>query len=204
VIASVIIILVVFFLYVLFTPITIEANNVSDGEKKAVFRIKIFPFGFVFPIGRAKTGKRKGGIKSAQKSVKTAKKSGLLSYLFFDLELTRQIAIEIIHFCVRLIRHPYKYYLRLSLRGGLKEPHLTGQLYGAICAASPILPESMRVSYEPDFIEDSIRANYHVGFKFYLAAVFFELFRMIFRLPLIKIIRMIWEYRKENQYAYQN
>jgi hypothetical protein len=204
VIASAIIILVIFFLYALFTPITIEASNVPAGEKKTVIRIKIFPFGFVVPNSRTKIGKRKRGIKSARKSGKTVKKSGLLSYIFFNLELTRHIAVELIHFCNSLIRCPHKYYLQLSLSGGLKEPHLTGQLYGIICAASPILPESIRISYDPDFIDDSIRANYRIGLKFYLAAVFFELFRILFRLPLIKIIGMIWEYRKENQYAYQN
>lgn len=203
-IASVIITLVIFFLYALFTPITIEASNISSGEKKTVIRFKIFPFDFVVPSGRAKTGKRKGEIKSAQKSEKTGKKSGLFSYIFFDLELTRQIAVEMIRFCYRLIRCPYKYYLQLSLRGGFTEPHLTGQLYGIICAVGPILPESIRISYAPDFIDDSIRATYHFGLKFYLAAVFIELFRLLFRLPLIRIVRKIWEYRKENQYAYQN
>lgn len=198
------IILIIILFYILITPITFEATNVSNGKKKAIVRIKIFPFGFMVLNGKAKTIEKKGSSKPVQKSLKSKKSRGLFSSLFSDLELIKKISIEMIRFGHRLISCPYKYYLELSLKGGLEEPHLTGQLYGVICAVSPILPESIRINYDPDFIDESIRAEYHVGVKFYLAAMFYELLRMFLRLPLIKIVKMIWEYRKENQHAYQN
>lgn len=203
-IAIVFVIPIIILFYVLFTPIAFEAGNELGGEQITIIRFKIFPFGFIRLGGREKAEKKKGDDKPAKKTGKKSKNGGLFSYLFTDFEMIKQIATELIRFCFRILGCPYEHHFRLSLTGGLKEPHLTGQLFGAICAVNPILPKSIRLEFEPDFADEILRANYQIGLKFYLAAVFYELFRLLFRLPLIKIAKMIWSRRKGNHYAYQN
>ncbi|GEM_PF-2887666 len=203
-ITSALIIILVVLLYILFTPITIEVGNDIDAEKKTLFRIRIFPFGFFYWNGKRKAQRIKSFKRAAAGKPKKNISKALFEFLFLDWTIIEKITIDIIWFCCRLIRCFHDKYVYLSLTGGLREPHLTGQMYSVICAIYPILPESIRLTFKPDFSDDSIHARYHIEFTFFLSAVLIELFRLLFRLPLIKMAKMIWKFRKENQHAYQN
>lgn len=189
-------------LYLLFSPITFEVKNGKGQGGGPLLRARIFPFGFVEFGGKVKPSKREKIPVSKPKTIK--KNIDLFLYILADTQLLKKVIIEVIRFGYRILKVPGKYSVRLSLAGGLAEPHLTGQLFGVICAIESVLPDSVDIRYDPDFTHDTIKAEFQIEIKICLATAIFELIRFILNLPLIRIAKFIWGYRKESQYAYQN
>jgi hypothetical protein len=202
---TIIIAIVIFlFAYVLFTPISFEIyNNGSAGEKPKA-RIRIFPFPFIVLSSDAKSGKKAVLTKEPKIKPKRTNKGNLIGYLLSNWDLLEIIIINFFRLLIGLIKCPDRYFFNIDLYGGLSQPHLTGQLYGALCAITPILPESANIRYYPDFSDESIRADFRINITIHLAAILSEIIKFLCRLPVMRIAKLVWMYRKDGNYAYQN
>jgi hypothetical protein len=200
--AILIAIVFILFAYLLFTPISFEILKTASAGDKPKARIRIFPFMVV--SSDTKSEKKAVLSKELKVKPKQTNKGNLIWYLLSDWDLLEIIIINFIRLLVGLIKSPDRYNFSLDLYGGLSQPHLTGQLFGALCSISPILSESVNIRYHPDFSEESIRAGFSINIRIHLAAILSEIIKFLFRLPVMRITKLVWMYRKDNNYAYQN
>jgi hypothetical protein len=202
----IIIIAIVIFLFVslLFVPITFEIYQTGSTGEKPKARIRIFPFHFINLNTGVKSDKKVLSSIEPKIRHKEANSGNILRYLLSDWDLLEVIVVNSIRLLIGLINCPDRYFFRMNLYGGLSQPHLTGQLYGMICAITPALPESINIIYQPDFSEESIRTDFNLNIKIHMAAILSEIIKFLFRLPAIRIIKLVWTYRKDSNYAYQN
>lgn len=191
--------------YVLFVPILFRIQFVYDGNLNKNLGFRVFPFAEFKLAFKRKTTKSISQNHYFQ--TLPAKKRKLTSFIHFimaDIDLFKKLLFESIRFFWRLTRVPEQRQLQLSLAGGLDSPHLTGQIYGLVCAAQAVLPESISIDYKPDFLGERLIGDIALGCKFRLAAFIKEIIIFIIKLPKIRLIKLAVKFRKEGKYADQN
>jgi hypothetical protein len=187
--------------YILYAPISFETRGSSQATQKPISRIRIFPF-FRFTLKSGNVSEPKKPKPGKIKSDKP-KNNGLFKHLLSDWDILLSLIFNSLRLISGLFRSPDKVVFDIELSGGFEQPHLTGEIFGIICAVKPVLPNFIKIDYQPDFSgESSIIINYDISLTIHLAAIFGELCKFIFRLPISSILRNIWNYRKESQYAY--
>jgi hypothetical protein len=192
-------------IYPMFAPISISVSFDSEKGSTPKVALRLYPFAPIRFGGKTKSWRFSKPQGESNKIIeRSSKKLNLFLFLLSDIDLIKTMANEIIRFVIRLVKCPDRYALDLSLQGGFDQPHLTGQIYGAVCAIRPILPESIRVNYDPDYSDDQLKVRLYLVMTIHFAAIVKEFVLFIFRLPVLRIIKAAWRYRKENQYAYQN
>ncbi len=184
--------LVLIMAYLLFTPISIRLDIKIDESVAAVPELRIFPFKYrirVKPSGEEHIEPEK------EKRIGKAKEKGRLDFSRLnraDMTIIFKTLVEILRFFGRTIKAP-QYFLKAEIAGGASEPDITGELYGAYQALRFALPGAVSVSYSPDFTAEKFSGRVEIGLAFRISRILRETLVFIFRLPVIKLIKL---YRK--------
>ena len=179
--------------YVLFMPITVYANFQIDNMTTTISGIKVFPFEYRFEPGKPGISVKKIPKIKKQKPLKPEKPKAKLEYSKFtrdDLNTILNVFSNVIRLIGRLIKAPDQYFLHAALAGGLSEPDLTGQFFGAVQSIRPVLPNSVTISYNPDFLAEKINGKVNCGVVFRIFRLLLEIVIFILRLPLIKLYKL--------------
>lgn len=183
--------------YLLFVPITLRIDILIDKKVSAISEINVFPFKYKF-IRKKKAEElfaepESEKVEKAEKKEKKAKKGLSLSALNrSDIVIIFELVTEALKYLGRLVKAPH-YFLRAEIAGGAAEPDLTGEIYGAYEAIRFILPQSVTFSYRPDFLADKFNGKVEIGLMVRIIKLLKETLVFIFRLPIIKLIKL---YRK--------
>lgn len=197
-------VIVLILAYILFIPVKVDVNMLIDKKMSAVTGIKAFPFEYKFAPGKAfsrdqKPPKDKKTVSPVRPGAEIKKRRIDSSKLTtVDIGLLFGIVSEFFGFLGRLFKAPDRYFVRAELSGGLSEPDITGELYGAYQAIMAIMPGSIKVDYRPDFISGNISGTVKVGFVVRLINVLKEFVVLIFRLPIIRIIKLYRKIKAKN------
>ncbi len=184
--------LIIILSYLLFTPVSIRLAIKFDESVAAVPELRIFPF--KYKIRKTPSGEEPEEP-TKEKRVKTAKVKGGLDFSRLnraDMSIIFKLLMEILRYLGRSVKAP-KYFLKAEIAGGAAEPDVTGELYGAYQALRYVLPSAVSVSYSPDFTAEKFSGRVEVGLAFRLSRILRETLVFVFRLPIIKLIRL---YRK--------
>jgi len=187
--------LIVFTFYLLITPIIISLKY-NTSNKKNIAQIKFFPFKYRFIL---KKDKKKPGIKiffGFKRLKKPAKKFPFWKFLTEEYETAASIIVDLFNFVRRACKSPDRYYLDVSLKGGLGPPDLTGQLFGAVESLKPMLGESLAIKYKPDYMSETIQGDIIADIKLRFYKLLKEMLIFIWKLPKLKLIKIIRLYRK--------
>jgi len=185
--------------YILFIPVKVYVNLRIDEKVSAISGIKAFPFELHFISGKseAKQAKPEEAGKIEPSSLKTPekkeKKIQLSKLTTVDIGVLLGVVSEFFKFLGRLFKAPDRYFIQAEISGGLSEPNATGELYGAYHVVKAILPGSVMVDYQPDFLSEKIKGTVNFGFVIRLFNVLKEIAVLIFRLPVVRLIKL---YRK--------
>jgi hypothetical protein len=189
------------FIYILFMPITLRLNIMID-EKISIFSaVKIFPLEHRFVTGKPKKEKRTKEPKTTENVLAIAaeipktmpeKKFKLSRLTRTDLAVIFGVFAEALKLIGRLCKAP-QYYLKANIAGGAEYPDVTGELYGAYHAIRPVLPNSISIVYNPDFAAEKFSGTVEVGLVIRIFRLIWETLFFIFRLPIIRLIKL---YRK--------
>ncbi len=188
-------VVLLFTLYLLITPIILSLKyNTSD--KQSIAQIKLFPFKYKFVL---KKDKKKPGVKKIfgfKRLKKPVKKFPFWKFLTEEYETAASIIVDLFHFVRRACKSPDRYYIDVSLKGGLGPPDLTGQLFGAVESLKPMLGESIALKYQPDYLSDTIQGDILAGVKLRFYKLLKEMLIFIWKLPKLKLIKIIRQFRK--------
>lgn len=85
----------------------------------------------------------------------------------------------------------------ITLFGGFTEPHLTGYLYGSLCAIQPMLRKSIDVCYQPDFEGRSFGGEVRGRLTVHIYSVLRETLVFLWGLPKMKLLKTYFKLKKE-------
>jgi hypothetical protein len=184
-------------IYLLFMPIRFHLNVNFDKKVTATPALAIFPFEHKFIRKKGKKpGKPPGPAKAMKPKAEKAKKKLNLSRLGgADLPIVAKLISEVLNFAGRIIRAP-QCSLKADLAGGTPEPDLTGEIYGAYQAIRFALPQSVSLSYRPDFTVEKFTGTVELGLAVRIIKLIKETLVLFFRLPIIKLIKIYRKLRK--------
>jgi hypothetical protein len=188
-------IIFVFISYLFFMPIKFRIKIRLDKKVSAVSEVRIFPFEHKFI--RDKLEKVEKPPKAGKKlGVRKPKKKLNLSRLGVnDIAILKKVISESLKFAGRVIEAPH-YSLKADIAGGACEPDLTGEIYGAYQAIRFALPESISISYRPNFAAEKFSGTVELGLAIRAIKLLTETLILIFRLPIIKLIKLYRKLRK--------
>ena len=166
-------IFILFFSYVLIVPVIISFS--LNSSLSSDLRIKIFPFDFRI---------EKGGKKSKRRKI------DFVALLFNEFKVVKHILYFCSRFAKSLMRYEY-HYVNVSLRGGFGSPDITGIVSGAIQTVQPALGEKITIVYYPDMMAQSINLNLNAQTKVRIYSILLQALPLIFRLPMLRIIRIL-------------
>ncbi len=164
--------------YILLIPVVITFS--LDSSLSRNLRIEIFPF--------------KLRIEKLRKTVELKK----IDFAF--LLLSEYAAVkQILYFCFRFIKTltvSKHHYIYMSLKGGFGSPDITGVVLGAIETVRPAFGKNTRIVYYPDMISPSINVKLNAQSKICIYYLLLETLPLIFRLPVLKIVRIFIKIKK--------
>lgn len=178
--------------YLLFTPLRIQIDFRFGEKFSAGSTIAMFPFRYRIAMGKGEKPKR-AKKETAEKPAVARKRFDYSRIDANDRKLLFKILGETFKFLGRLIKAPDSYFVRADLSGGAAEPDTTGMLFGAYQAVTPILPRSVTVAYNPDFLAERLEGTVECGLAVRIITVLMEMARFVFRLPKVKLYKL---YRK--------
>ena len=120
-----------------------------------------------------------------------------LATLTRERETIGQTVATLAGFARKLALSADRYYIEMNLSGGLGAPDLTGQFYGLVQACRTIPSDSLSLYFHPNFIENELRGTIIAGTVFRINKILFQLMVFVWRLPIIKLIKLYRNYRKE-------
>jgi hypothetical protein len=113
-----------------------------------------------------------------------------------EFKLLQNITVNLLKLLKGILKSPDQYYLKVSMAGGLGPPDLTGQLYGTILSAQPVLGRSVSLAYRPDFLGDKMRGEVVAGAKVRACRLLSEILVFVWRLPKIRTLRLYLQLKK--------
>jgi hypothetical protein len=185
-------------LYALFIPISVQFNLIIEEKTLALLSVRAFPFKRQLYPGSPQLEKEEKSKPSHEKKPKKEtpvgrkKKFDLTLLTRSDIRILLRVAGEAFKLMGRLFKAP-DYYLVANLAGGVEEPDITGQIYGAYHAIRPNLPAAVKINYAPDYLAGRVNGNISCGIVVTVFGIIKEIVIFIFRLPKIKLIKL---YRK--------
>jgi hypothetical protein len=120
-----------------------------------------------------------------------------LSTLTRERETIGQIVTTSAGFAKKLVLSTDRYYIEMNLSGGLASPDLTGRFYGLVQAFRTIPSDSLSLHFRPNFMENELRGTIIAGTAFRIYKILLQLVIFVWRLPIIKLIKLYRNYRKE-------
>jgi hypothetical protein len=185
-------------LYLLFVPVYFQIGY--NIEKRAVETgfIKMYPF--TYRIGRnpkrSKTLFRHGVQKGKKEKNKIAAMIHFFRLLQNELETWRHVGLNAVRFIRRIIVSSDCRF-NISLFGGFTEPHLTGYLYGSLCAIQPALHKSIDICYQPNFEGESFGGEVRGRLTVHIYSILRETLVFLWGLPKMKLLKTYFKQKKE-------
>ena len=168
-------ILLLIVVYILLVPFIISFS--VDSSLSRDLRIKFFPFDIRIDKKRRKTAKKKGKIDFEQ--------------LLFDEFKTVNQVITIFWKFIKALFKSKHHYLNISLQGGFGSPDITGVVLGTIEAVKPAFGNRVTIVYYPDMMAQSVSGNLNAQTAVRVYSVLAEALPLIFRLPMIEIVKIL-------------
>lgn len=193
---------ILLFSYLLFMPISISLDIYRYEQTSAVSAIGMFPFKLtVLPRKKKPPKAEKKKPRPAKPKPKPAKAGGKFQFEIArvsaeDLDTLFDVLGVSLRFLGRLLKTPERGSVRVYLLGGAPQPDLTGQLYGAVQAIAPVLPQSVSILYYPDFVAGKFTGNFSLRMAVRIFTIVKETMIFVFELPILRIIRLYRKYRK--------
>ena len=189
-------------IYLLCVPVYFEIGYDIEQREFETCSFRLYPFSYRI---KPKIGPdKKSDRQSDQGKQKTTKMKNIgirfLQLIRDDLRTLRQVASNSIKFIQGIVISP-DYYLNVNLAGGFKEPHITGCFYGSVCAIQPILGNSIRFFYTPDFTKGSLNGKIRGRLAVRLYSIIREVLIFFWRLPKLKLLRIYFKSRKGGKYG---
>jgi hypothetical protein len=175
--------LVLIMFYVFANPVILSLHY-DTGKKHTMARITFFPFDVKSRLGNKK------------KPSSRFKRELVIHFLKNEMDTVMIIIKELVNLFRKTVISPDKYYLNIHLRGGLGPPDLTGEVYGAIELLRPIFDKSVIILYQPDFTMDTFHGTVDASLKFRIIHILKELFLCAWKLPKLKLIKIIYKVKK--------
>ena len=181
-IAILVLILIVTYLFIV--PVNISFS--LDRSFSVTTKIQFFPFKF--------------RITRAKKEVERTTEIDLIRLLIDNYKIIHQVFIFFLTFTKSLFKKKY-HYLEINLQGGLGSPDVTGIVMGIIEAVKPAFGNRISIVCFPDMMVQSITGNFSVQAVVRVYSVFTGALPLIFKLPLLKIIKIFIEIKKGEYYV---
>jgi hypothetical protein len=181
----------IIFLYILITPMSLSLSY-ETRYRRIITSIK-------FPLFHFKkvSDKEKKKPKGRKKETKTRITFQLLRQLLRDeFDTVSTVLAECAKFCGYLLKSPDRYHVNISLKGSPGPPDLAGAVYGAVELLRPVLGKSFTIQYQPDFTAESIEGNVSVGLEVRAIKIVKEIWICFWKLPKVKLIKIIRILRK--------
>ncbi len=183
-------------LYLLFVPVYFQIGyNIEKRSFETGF-IRMYPF--TYRIGRkgkrSKAWFRRGDQKGKKEKNKIAATIHFFRLLQNELGTWRHVGLNAVSLIRRIIVSSDCRF-NITLFGGFTEPHLTGYLYGSLCAIQPMLRKSIDVCYQPDFEGRSFEVRGRLTVHIY--SVLRETLVFLWGLPKMKLLKTYFKLKKE-------
>ena len=172
-----ILILIVTYLFI----VPVKISFCLDSSLSVTAKIQFFPF--------------KIRITGAKKKIERTNKIDLIRLLIDNFKIIRQVFIFFLTFIKSMFKKKY-HYLQISLQGGLGSPDVTGIVVGIIEAVKPILGNRISFVCFPDMMAQSVTGNFSVQAVVRVYSVFTGSLSLLFKLPLLKIIKIFIKIQK--------
>jgi len=189
-------------IYLLCVPVYFEIGYDIEQRELESCSFKLYPFSYrIRPESRRDKRSAKQSDQKEQKTTKM-KKIGIrfVQLIRDDLRTLRQVASNSVKFIHGIVISP-DYYLNVSLTGSFKEPHITGWFYGSVCAIQPMLGNSIRLFYAPDFTKESLNGKVRGHLAVRLYSIIREVLMFLWRLPKLRLLRIYLKSRKGGKYG---
>ena len=170
----------------LWAPVTVRSS--SDGRKRIT---ELRYLGMRFKI---KGGKRPKKRKKKRRKRRIFWQPEALLHAWDEFTLADFRALPL--FLRDLLGHLNLRVRRLDVRLATPDPAMTGILGGWAYAVAQILPEKWPVHIEPSFTEKSMQICYEAEARVRPVEPLWDVFRLVVRLPLLRLARSWWQLRK--------
>jgi hypothetical protein len=147
-----------------------------DSSLSRDLRIKFFPFHIRIDGTKRKNGKKR-------------KKIAFERLLFDEFKTVKQVFGVFWKFVKALFKSKH-HYLNISLQGGFGSPDITGIVLGTIEAVKPAFGNRVTIVYYPDMMAQSVSGNLNIQTVVRIYSVLAEALPLIFRLPILKILKI--------------
>ena len=185
-------------LYLLFVPVYFQIGyNIEKRSVETGF-IRMYPF--TYRIGRkrkrSKASFRHGDQKGKKEKNKIAAAIHFIRLLQNELGTWRHVGLNAVSLIRRIIVSSDCRF-NITLFGGFTEPHLTGYLYGSLCAIQPMLRKSGDVCYQPDFERGSFGGEVRGRLTVRIYSILRETLVFLGGLPKMKLLKTYFKLKKE-------
>ena len=160
--------------YILIVPIIISFS--VDSSLSRALRIKFFPFDIRIDKKKKKNDKKK-------------KKIDFERLLFDEFKTVNQVFTVFWKFVKALFKSKH-HCLNISLQGGFGSPDITGVVLGTIEAVKPSFGNRVTIVYYPDMMAQSVSGNLNAQTVVRVYSVLAEALPLMFRLPMLKIVKI--------------
>ena len=189
--------------YILVAPISIYLGFTFGHGLSGFAAVKLFPFKHKFFRDAARKPVRTKGVEIEHKKSHVARGRNALNsvvevfYIAVDeLEILQKIIVNLLKLFRGILKSPDRYYLNISMAGGLGPPDLTGQLYGTILSVQPVLGSSVSLAYRPDYLDDKMSGEVVAIATVRAYRLLSEMLIFAWRLPKIRTVRLYHQLKK--------
>ena len=203
IIGSLVLIIILLLGYILASPISIYFSFTFGDGFSGSASVKLFPFEHRFFRSTTRKAARTKGVEIEHKKSRVEKGRDALNsaveifhIVVDELELLQNITINLLRLLRGILRSPDRYYLKISMAGGLGPPDLTGQLYGTILSVQPVLGSSFSLTYRPNYLAEEMSGQVVAGTVVRAYRLVSELLIFAWRLPKIRTIRLYQQLKK--------
>ena len=172
-------ILILIVTYLFIVPVNISFS--LDSSLSVTAKIQFFPF--------------KIRITRAKKKVERTKEIDLIRLLIDNFKIIRQVFIFFLTFIKSMFKKKH-HYLQINLQGGLGSPDVTGIAMGIIEAVKPALGNRISFVCFPDMRAQSVTGNFSVQAVVRVYTVITGALSLIFKLPLLRILKIFIKIQK--------
>lgn len=180
--------------YLLFIPVTIYLRIGIDGRISRSLWIKLFPFKFKIENKLSGPNKIKGRPdwqkRRKREKIPLYKRVNIFQTAVDEFETIKDILSALVKFIAHLFKTPDKNFLNITLRGGFKEPDITGIFYGFTETLEIVTGNSVSLKYHPDFFANGLSGNIVLGTVTHNYKILRELFVFLWKLPKLQIFKL--------------
>ena len=203
IVGSLVLIIILLLGYILVSPISVYFGFTFGDGFSGFAAVKLFTFEHTFSRSTPRKAVRTKGVEIEHKKSRLEKGRNALNsaveichIVVDELELLQNITINLLKLLRGILRSPDRYYLKMSMAGGLGPPDLTGQLYGTILSVQPVLGSSVSLKYRPDYLAEEMSGQVVAGTVVRAYRLVSELLIFAWRLPKIRTLRLYQQLKK--------